>query len=289
MNSTGDPPINRNDPEGLAARPTTGTDETSPRAGSRWVACAASVQGTSHLRGNLPCQDSHEMRVVPLPTGEEVLVAAVSDGAGSAPRGADGARFVCTRLVEALASEIRGGASGTRLNLGEVIGSVRAQLLEHARSEGAAARQFACTLLCAVLTQGWAAFAQVGDGVIVTPSDPDWMWVFWPQRGEYANTTSFITDGNALGRLEVSGAERDITEIAMLTDGLQHLVLHYETAAVHSPFFEHMMAPLRASRTDGVDEALCRGLASYLASPLVAERTEDDLTVLLARYGESVS
>jgi hypothetical protein len=237
----------------------------------------------------LPCQDSHKIQVVPLKTGEEALVAAVSDGAGSAPRGADGSTFVCTRLVEALATEIRGGTGGKTLDLGEVIRRVRAQLLEHARGEGLAARQFACTLLCTVLTQGWAAFAQVGDGVIVTPSDPDWMWVFWPQRGEYANTTSFITDENALERLEVDVYEHDVTEIAMLTDGLQHLVLHYETAAVHSPFFEQMMAPLRASRIHGVDEALCRGLASYLASPLVAERADDDLTLLLAWYGESVS
>lgn len=247
-----------------------------------WTACAASIRGTSHERLNLPCQDAHALRLVSVQDGE-VLVAIVSDGAGSAKRGEDGSRFICDELADALAEVLSAEELGAAsLNLGEVVANVRLRLLEHADTQGAPAREFACTLLCAVLGPEWATFAQIGDGVIVTPGDEEWMWAFWPQRGEYANTTSFITDRDAMVQLQVDVAATRVDEIAMLSDGLQHLVLHYETQAVHSPFFEKMMTPVRTSEAGGVDEALNGALRSYLSSKAVAERADDDLTLLLA-------
>ncbi|NJL10448.1 MAG: protein phosphatase 2C domain-containing protein, partial [Calothrix sp. SM1_7_51] len=53
----------------------------------QWQVLAASVCGTSHLRNNQLCQDAHNYLVLP----DNMLVAVVADGAGSASQGKVGA------------------------------------------------------------------------------------------------------------------------------------------------------------------------------------------------------
>jgi hypothetical protein len=52
-----------------------------------WRHIAASVVGTSHEKVGGACQDANDCQVYLLPSGENVLVAAVADGAGSAACG----------------------------------------------------------------------------------------------------------------------------------------------------------------------------------------------------------
>src|SRR5690349_14660287 len=52
-----------------------------------WKVVGVSAQGISHLKAATPCQDAHAWKV--LPSG--VLIAAVSDGAGSAAFSDEGA------------------------------------------------------------------------------------------------------------------------------------------------------------------------------------------------------
>ena len=56
---------------------------------ARWRIISASAPGTAHLEKTLPCQDAHAFCV--LPGGE--LLAAVSDGAGSAEHAREGANL----------------------------------------------------------------------------------------------------------------------------------------------------------------------------------------------------
>ena len=53
-----------------------------PAGDGGWQVLGASVPGAGHVRGGQDCQDAHRWRA--LPGG--VLVVAVADGAGSAPR-----------------------------------------------------------------------------------------------------------------------------------------------------------------------------------------------------------
>jgi hypothetical protein len=84
---------------------------------------------------------------------------------------------------------------------------VRAEIRDRAEIVDLSPREFACTLLGAVVGQDRAAFFQIGDGAIVVSNraEPDdYGWVFWPQHGEFANQTNFITQDNALEILELS-------------------------------------------------------------------------------------
>ena len=75
--------------------------------------------------------------------------------------------------------------------------------------------------------------------------------------------------------------ERRIDEVALFSDGLQRLALHYQTRTAHAGFFKPMLATLRAAPADAL-ESLSTQLAAYLSSPAVNERTDDDKTLVLA-------
>ena len=100
----------------------------------------------------------------------------------------------------------------------------------------------------------------------------------WPQSGEYANCTWFVTDDDAAERVQSVAAE-GVDEVALLTDGLQGLALRFDTREAHGPFFEPMFARLRA---EGEGEDLREELRAFLGSAPVNQRTDDDKTLVLA-------
>jgi hypothetical protein len=212
----------------------------------------------------------------------------VSDGAGSASHGVNGATFICDELVSQVERNLPDSPPSAQW-LRDCVSRTRDGLFAEAERLEVQPRQASATLLCAVLSEHWSAFAQVGDGAIVTPEvgTETWAWLFWPQRGEYANSTLFLTDPAALDRLEVDALPHAQHEVAIFTDGLQHLVLNYEEQTVHSPFFERMMVPIRSSGADGEDRKLCFELEKYLGSPLVTSRSDDDLTLVMASRSDA--
>jgi hypothetical protein len=153
-----------------------------------------------------------------------------------------------------------------------------------ADKEGLALREFACTLLAAVVSNEHALFLQVGDGAIVfwARGEDDWCIASWPQHGEYLNTTRFLTEPASRGAFEFTLTAVPVYEVAVFTDGIERLALHYATQTVHSPFFDSMFPAVRASETPGLNEALSQQLASYLSSPTITERADDDITLLMA-------
>jgi hypothetical protein len=106
--------------------------------------------------------------------------------------------------------------------------------------------------------------------------------VFWPQRGEYANTTHFLTDEDALERLHIEPFVGKVSDIALMTDGLEPLALHYASKSVHEPFFHGMFQPLLDA--DGAEEInhLSASLERFLSSERVGSRTDDDVSLILA-------
>jgi hypothetical protein len=78
--------------------------------------------------------------------------------------------------------------------------------------------------------------------------------------------------------LEVRCGE-PVDELALFTDGLQMLALHFASRSAHRPFFEPLFTTLREAANP---EALGGPLREFLDSPAVNERTEDDKTLVLA-------
>jgi len=107
---------------------------------------------------------------------------------------------------------------------------------------------------------------------------------FWPDNGEYANTTRFLTDDDYRRHLRIDIVARQVSELAVLTDGLQMLALDFAMTRVHDRFF----APLfKAVRSGPSEETLRASLLEFMDSKRVNERTDDDKTLLLATRNTS--
>ena len=256
-----------------------------------WRVAYKSVIGTSHEKTGLPCQDTGGCRILDDPAGAEghILLAVACDGAGSASRSLDGAELTVNRFLQEF------GDAARRSGLDEItrdftdawLSRVRSEINDLAQTVNLSAREFSCTILAAIIGDDRAAFFQIGDGAIVVSNraEPDdYGWVFWPQHGEFANQTNFITQGDALDVLEFEVEDRCIDEIAMFTDGIERLVLDLKEKTAHAPFFRTLFGWLvKTEPTPANTEIPCSPVIErYLASKQINERTDDDKTLILA-------
>ena len=246
----------------------------------------ASTIGTSHIAASQPCQDSHGCKILRDTSGQPVVVLVASDGAGSASVADIGSALACETFVKLVADYLDKGGQVkdiTRPLVERWIAGIVYGFGLHAKTRGLDLGDYACTLLAAVISEGVAAFLQIGDGAIVhSDGAGGWGWVFWPQHGEFANTTNFITSENVREAIAFQTSPRPFDEIAIFTDGLENLVLRKAEREVHGPFFDSMFRSVRRSTASGMDDGLCRELDKYLASPPINARTDDDKTLILA-------
>jgi len=157
----------------------------------------------------------------------------------------------------------------------ELFRDVREAVLAEAERLGVSGRELACTALLAVIGPSVAAFAQIGDGAMVVGDRV----IFWPEPAEYANATDFLTDDDWAAKLHFAMTDAPVTEVAVLTDGLQRLALDFQGKAPHAAFFRPLFDALR-SATDV--EALVEPFRDFLDSPRVNARTDDDKTLVIA-------
>lgn len=250
-----------------------------------WRVALASSIGTSHIATGSPCQDSATHQFVRT-AGGTILIGVVCDGAGSAAHSDIGSWLAAQTFSEhvSLFLEQGGALQSIDRTIAEQWLLETAEALEiAAREAGHQVRDYACTLLVAVVGENSAVFIQVGDGAIVVSEGQDdgWSWVFWPQHGEFANTTNFIVSPDAVGLMDFAVSANRIEEFAIFSDGIENLVLHQASKTVHAAFFDSMFPPVRCASA-GVDLRLSERLEQYLSSPRICEKTDDDKTLILA-------
>ncbi len=249
-----------------------------------WKYGFASVLGTAHARATVPVQDASAAAIFTDARGADVLVAVVSDGAGSAAKSHVGAQQACALWLEAVRTWLAAGGQCAQLTdefLARWIEAFQRQIEATARDAGFEVDDYACTFLAAVVAPDCAAYFQLGDGAMIEAVENDYCVVCWPQQGEYANTTNFLTEADAASKCFVALRHHVVTELALFTDGIQNLVLDYRTRTAHAPFFEPLFAWLRP-RAAGHSTELSEALSVYLNSAKINARTDDDKTLLLA-------
>ena len=211
-------------------------------------------------------------------------MAVAADGAGTSERAPEGARLACEAVLqqaELWASRAPDLSTFGREDFLPWLRKARKRIARAARAQERKTRDFSCTLLVALVDEARAVFFQIGDGAIVYRGrDGRYVPALWPQSGEYANCTWFVTDDDAAERLQSATAE-GVHEVALLTDGLQGLSLRFDTREAHGPFFEPMFARLRRE-SEGELEGLHEELRAFLGSAPVNQRTDDDKTLVLA-------
>jgi hypothetical protein len=217
-------------------------------------------------------------------SGDEfVLLAAVADGAGSASHSQIGSGEAVEILLKVVSQS---GVKPADMSQQQVCGWYQ-EVLEHLRTvasrESLPIGELACTLLLAAVWKNGAVLAQIGDGAWVLEKDGSLMAGTWPETGEYANVTVFLTTQGALEHLQFRRFEGKITGVAGFTDGIQMLALDFGKRTPGERFFNAMFASLRAS-ADGTE--LIAPLQQMLASEVICSRTDDDKTLVLGVWRE---
>ena len=244
-----------------------------------WKVVAASVAGVSHAKTGLPCQDAHGVK--PLDGGG--LIAAVADGAGSAMLAEVGARIAVEVSVQTLERRILAARDANAQissdDLKEVLAAVQLALETESNARQEPLRELATTLLLVAVSAEQVAVLQVGDGAVVAINAQQELFALTvPPDAEYANATTFVTSPDALESAQIVLQTLPITALALFSDGLQRLALKLPAGAPHAPFF----TPLFGFARGLADEAQgAAQLASFLRSPRITERADDDLTLVL--------
>lgn len=248
-----------------------------------WRFVDAFAVGLSHLGTDVPCQDRCAGAVVASLDGGDAFVTIVSDGAGSAAYAERGAQVVCDTLVAAVSEAVRASSDLDRIS-DELVRSwflcARESLREESRERDAEIRDFAATALLAVASDHQTLCARIGDGGIVLRRTPEDAFevALWPDSGEYANQTYFITDDAAAERIAIARFD-DVSDVVAFSDGLQNLALEHATRTAFAPFFLPLVAAVRGAReTNG---KLHAELVDYLNSPAINGRTDDDKSLVV--------
>jgi hypothetical protein len=171
------------------------------------------------------------------------------------------------------------------------LAELRGEIADRADDDGYAFSDYACTFLAAIIAPTRAVFMQIGDGAIVVadPEEIEYKWMFWPQHGEFANTTNFVTQDQFERALEVEFVEREITEVAIFSDGIERLVLDLAARTVHTPALRPIFKWLAGTPPHTASAGAAAGLVAFLGSDKVNQRTDDDKTLVMATRAIPIS
>lgn len=242
-----------------------------------WRWAAASAIGTSHIRFGNRLEDAYAVSAF----GGDKVFAVVSDGAGSAKFGAYGAWIVCRALKvnfrEWLAKDEGLPDDETLTNW---IDDLRDKISSIAEQRGTMQRQFAATLAALLISPDEILALQIGDSAVVGRRESVWDVICWPENGEYASSTYFVTD-DPEPRLKIVRQQKHYDAFALFTDGVGDLALLQLEQQAHPRFFDPMIRPVDESSGVGRLPELSGKLGAYLAGPSICEHTDDDKTLIL--------
>ncbi|BAY17375.1 hypothetical protein NIES21_32120 [Anabaenopsis circularis NIES-21] len=257
-----------------------------------WKAIACSATGTCHIDRNVPCQDYGDYIVI-----DDVIVGAVADGAGSAKHSDIGSKLAVKTTLSHLYRLLRWNKRKNedlrkpitpdiaKKTFNDTLTKVKDVLNKEVQSKGFSINDLACTLLVFCATPTWIAAMQIGDGFIVVKlkESNNYQLLFPPDKGEYANETTFVTSTNAFSRMKVDVIIGKQEFICASTDGLERLAIDFRTGEAFSGFFNPFEQGLR--ERDKHEEE--KSLEDWLYSEGVNARTDDDKTLLVCLYEES--
>jgi hypothetical protein len=190
--------------------------------------------------------------------------------------------MACAAILENAAAYFDRERRFDQLQLEDVIGwcdDARRRIQAEAAGRDCNWRELATTLAVAIVGRCRAFFFQVGDGAIVLGSRGVYGVVFWPQSGEYANTTNFLTSEGFRSRFEFLATNSCLSDVALFTDGLERLALQFDSQTPYAPFFDPLFRTVReANDLDLLSEQLRR----FLGTESMQSRSDDDKTLILA-------
>jgi serine/threonine protein phosphatase PrpC len=259
----------------------------------RWKAVARFTSGTSHQHQGIACQDYASYKIF-----GDVIVGAVSDGAGSAKYAEVGSKLAVERSLKFLSristylqarkkgcwqkySSALSDEEAKKLFC-KTVKKVQEELSKEAVSRGCFAKDLACTLLVFIATPNWIAAMQIGDGFIVIRSEnSEYELLFQPDKGEFANETAFITSASAVDTMQMQIVPEKREFICASTDGLEKVAIRFSDWQPFGLFFQPFEEYLQETDNPESDHQY---IDDFLNSERLNQRTDDDKTLLLCLW-----
>jgi hypothetical protein len=258
-----------------------------------WKVAGVSVTGPSHIVEGSECQDSHSIETDP----DGLVVALVSDGAGSTAHGGVAARFLCERLPSLLrtAASVAGeipyfepaGRQRLSRRIAAAIHTARRGLLELAVERGIEPDELLATLIGAIAhPRLGAVLLHIGDGAAICFDREGETTLFSPpENGEYVNTTYFVIEDGWKSHLRLSFQPPGFGSILLMSDGVTDLSFTRGAGGMlpFPPFFDALRRFLpRCARAEGEV-----ALAASLDGDAARSKVDDDKTLVWIGSAES--
>lgn len=182
-----------------------------------WNAIQCAVQGRSHIKSGIPCQDKTYSVV-----DDNIQVIALADGAGSAKFSHYGAeavtKFICLELVEKFDTYFA-TENGVAVKQ-EILECVLKNLSTTAKKLECEIKELASTLLLVAIKDDKFIIAHIGDGVIGYLKNNEMKIASQPENGEFVNTTVFTTSKDAIMTMKlIKGFLGTIQGFVLMSDG----------------------------------------------------------------------
>lgn len=246
-----------------------------------WQAILESSIGVSHQKRGIVCQDYGAYKCF-----SEVIIGAVADGAGSAKYSEEGATLAVQTALNYLEKNYQKSTWNSEKDAREIfsqtLGQAQRALYKNAEQKNYQFDDLACTLLLFLATPDFLAAMQIGDGfIVVKPLENSYQLLFYPDKGEYTNETTFITSSTALNQMQVCLKQGKYPFICASTDGVERLAIRLSDYTPYPGFFEPFENYIKDFQYRQEDPNYVK---NFLSSSRLNSRTDDDKTLLFCLY-----
>lgn len=238
-----------------------------------WRISSCAIRGKSHFAGNVPCQDK-----VACFKKNEVAVVVLADGAGSAKMSHFGAELVTNVVGDTLCDnfEYFFDLDNAKIVKVDLVNICREALKKFADAKSCELRDLACTLLFAAVKGDKYIVGHIGDGVIGYMRDNVLKVASYPDNGEFANQTVFVTSSSAVDTMRLAkGNLHGMQGFVLMSDGSENSLFDKRRKILAS-IIKRLMTYTAVLPSNSVNKILYNIFTSS-----IIEKTRDDCSIAM--------
>lgn len=244
------------------------------------VAGAATI-GRSHIRDGKPCQDKF---CVWRGANKKSAGISLADGAGSSPYSQIGAEYAVNTVIpfvhEHFDNFFKNPSGAGKIIVEHLLNGLSKVSEEH----GLLPNDMACTMLFVQIRRKknsiYYLAGHIGDGVIFYEHAKGVKILSEPERGEYANTTVFLTSSNSESKLRIySGVLTRPVGFMIMSDGAADTLYIKKTKAPNQAYCQQIFNWCNKYNQKKISKAL----QSNLQGGVFREVSADDCSLCLLK------